>query len=82
MKASEAAKIAVNARSLEGEYKREETNALLEKIKNLAMSGNMSAFIFDRIDPIIVTRLKELGYKVSETDCQREGYTAEISWGC
>lgn len=81
MKASKALFMAQTARTLEGEYKRKETNDLLIKISIQAKVGNMGMYVYDPIDPIIVNRLKELGYKVSESDCQREGYTAEITWG-
>lgn len=81
MKASEALKLAEAARSLDGEYKRKETNDILGQIKVQASIGNVKIYVYDSIDPIVVNRLRVLGYIVKETNDQRDGYMAEVIWG-
>jgi hypothetical protein len=81
MNAAEALDLATAARSLDGEYKREETNEVLKTIKANAKVGNLGCIIYDLIDPIVVNRLRILGYAVRESEDQRDGYMAEITWG-
>jgi hypothetical protein len=69
------------ARSLDGDYKRAETNKILESVQGAATKGqdNVQA---GKLDDVVNLRLQNLGFKVvwSEGYDQRDpGYTT-ISW--
>lgn len=69
------------ARSLAGEYKRAETNKILESIQAAASKGEDSVQT-GRLESVVEQRLRELNFKVQWTDGydQRDpGYTT-ISW--
>jgi hypothetical protein len=81
MTAQEARDAMQSARSLQGEYKKAETEKILESIQAAAKKGNDSVQT-GSIDPVVKTRLEILGYKVKwvEGYDQRDpGYT-EIKW--
>jgi hypothetical protein len=69
------------ARSLEGEYKRAETNKILESVQGAAAKGQDSVQA-GSLDEVVKLRLQNLGFKVKwvEGYDQRDpGYTT-ISW--
>ena len=82
MNAHEARSITNAAQSLDGNYKRNETNAIIAAISVAAAKGEskvcVSATPYN--DPIIVKRLKALDYSVSMYDDQREGWSMTVSW--
>lgn len=82
MNAREARLITNAAQSLEGDYKRNETNAILASIETAAAKGLSNVYIYTERygDPVVVKRLKALDYAVSITDDQRDGWAMTISW--
>lgn len=80
--ASDAKQVSEKAKSMNGEVKRKETIALLDRIRTIAESGAESMMLEHAIDPLIEARLKTLGYVVrKQYGDQRDPYTSTIiSW--
>jgi hypothetical protein len=79
--AQEARAAMLEAQSMDGVYLRAETDTLLSKIADAAKHGK-SELGAGRLDPVVESRPRTLGYKVKWTDGydQRDpGYTT-ISW--
>jgi hypothetical protein len=79
--AQEARKLTEDARSMDGEYLREQTNKILNDIRTISVKGGDSLQA-GKLDDVVSQRLKNLGYKVvwSEGYDQRDpGYTT-ITW--
>jgi hypothetical protein len=77
--AQEARKLAEDAHSLDGDYKRAETIELLGYIKAAASKGQ-STFATSITDKIVETRLNNLGFTTKVTHEQRDGDYMTISW--
>ncbi len=77
--AKQARQMADDARSMDGVYLRDETNAVLKGIANVAAKGK-TEMTSSFTDPIIAARLRNLGYKVIETNDQRDGNFLTVSW--
>lgn len=77
--AKEANAFALEARSVYGSYLREETDSVMEKIANLANTGETLLNIKYILDTVVQTRLKHLGYSVEVTVYRNEDWT-KISW--
>jgi hypothetical protein len=77
--AQEAKKLVQDAHSLDGEYKRTETIAILNNIKEAAGKG-LSIITVSNTDGIIEARLKNLGYQTLINYDQRDGDYMTISW--
>jgi hypothetical protein len=79
--AQEARKLTEDARSMEGEYMREQTTKVLNDIKTVAVRGGDS-FRAGKLDDVVSQRLKNLGYKVvwfEGYDQRDPGYTT-VTW--
>lgn len=77
--AQEAKKLVQDAHSMSGEYKRSETVAILNNIKEAAFKG-LSTVTVSNTDGIIEARLKNLGYQTKVNYDQRDGDYMTISW--
>jgi hypothetical protein len=82
MNAHEARSITNAAQSLDGNYKRNETNAILASVETAAAKGESKIYVYTSPynDPVIVKRLQALDYHVSITDDQRDGWSMTVSW--
>tara|TARA_R110000868_G_scaffold139065_2_gene353796 strand:- start:194 stop:448 length:255 start_codon:yes stop_codon:yes gene_type:complete len=78
--AAEANAMAKEAQSIDGAYMREETDFLMLKIVELAVKGETHCAVYERIDSVVIDRIKYLGYKVVISDTQFGGYSCTISW--
>ena len=78
----EARILTAEARTLQGEYKREQTKAVLLSVREAAAKGQSSVTIYNAgcSDPILVERMEGLGYIVSVFSDQRDGDSMTISW--
>jgi hypothetical protein len=78
----EARHITAEARALQGEYKKAQTKAILDTIREGAKKGMTSVTVYtkDCTDQVIVDRLTNLGYNVSVFSDQRDGSSLTISW--
>lgn len=77
--AQEAKKLVQDAHGIDGEYKRNETNAILNNIREAAFKG-LSTITVGNTDGIIEARLNCLGYQTKVTYEQRDGDYMTISW--
>ena len=78
-RAEDARKLVKDAQSLDGDYKRSETVAILSNIKEAAAKG-LSNITVSNTDGIVEARLKILGYTTKVTYEQRDGDYMTISW--
>jgi hypothetical protein len=78
-RAEDARKMVKDAQSLDGEYKRNETIAILENIKEAAGRG-LSNITVSNTDGIVEARLNCLGYETKITYEPRDGDYMTISW--
>ena len=78
----EARKLTAEARTLQGEYKREQTKVMLLGVKKAAEQGKNSVTLYhaDCTDQVIIDRIKGLGYTVTVFSDQRDGDSMTISW--
>lgn len=65
--------------SIDGEYKRKETNKVMELITGASLKGYTTIQTLCT-DPIIIKRLEHLGYAVVYHSDQRDGDYLEITW--
>ena len=78
----EARKLTAEARTVQGEYKREQTKVMLLGVKKAAEQGKNSVTLYhaDCSDPVLAERIAGLGYIVSVFSDQRDGDSMTISW--
>ena len=79
LRAEDARKMVKDAHSLGGDYKRAETVAILNNIKEAAGKG-LSVITVSIIDGIVEARLNSLGFQTKITYEQRDGDYMTISW--
>lgn len=77
--AREAAARTIAAKSLDGNYMRAETDAIITRIAAESDKGNNTIYI-GTIDPTIIGRLQALGYTVNSASCQRDGNSSTVTW--
>lgn len=77
--AKEARSSMLEAQSMQGAYKKEETEKILSSVLKAAQQGHGSITV-NTADQIIVGRLKTLGYGVKITSDQRDGDYMTITW--
>lgn len=77
--AVEASERASSARSLNGNYMRAETDAIMARIAAESDKG-INQINISEVDLIILDRLEELGYQVNTTHDQRDGSWTVVSW--
>jgi hypothetical protein len=78
-RAEDARKMVNDAHSLDGEYKRNETVAILNNIKEAANKG-LSVITVSNTDGIVEARLNSLGFSTKITYEQRDGDYMTITW--
>ena len=69
----------LEAQSINGAYRKTETEEILAKILKSAQAGHASLTV-NSTDSIIASRLKTLGYGVKITSDQRDGDYMTITW--
>lgn len=74
-----ANRLVQNARSLDGEYMKQETQKALEQIKSAATKG-LSNVTISCTDGIVEARLVNLGFRTKVTYDQRDGDFMLVSW--
>ena len=79
MKASDARKLTEEAKSLQGEFLKKETEQILALIQTSASKG-LESIMTSQTHEVVQKRLRELGYKVKHTSDQREGDFLTVSW--
>lgn len=78
--AKNAADDVKNARDLDGDYKKQETFAVLATIESLALQG-INNKSFEGLEDIVVSRLINLGFKcVRYPGSLRDSAYHDISW--
>lgn len=77
-----ARSLAEQAKSITGEYLRQQTIDLLEYIKSDAERGSCTMCVTESryMDSVILARLRDLGFDVKEHSNQRDGDSVTISW--
>jgi len=78
----EARILTAAARALAGAFKREQTKAILDEVREAAGKGLSSLTLYtkDCSDPVIADRLKGLGYTVSVFSDHHDGSSMTINW--
>ena len=69
----------LEAQSIQGAYRKAETEEILAKVLKAAQQGHASITI-SCTDTIIASRLKTLGYTTKITSDQRDGDFMTITW--
>jgi hypothetical protein len=73
--------LVAEAKSLRGSYLKNETDKILLDIKNNALIGKDSLWLNDKLDIVIVDRLKALGFNVViNNNSFMNDCSTDISW--
>lgn len=73
---------AQEARNLAKQKRKAPTNRILEEIKKAAESGEMSIYVYEKLQNEAIEAIKNQGFKVTRLpdDPRDQGTTYQISW--
>ena len=80
LKADQARYNMLEAQTLQGAYKKSETEAVLKQIDAASRNGEEKLVTSTGVDVVIASRLNSLGYITEITHDQRDGDFMTISW--